>query len=83
MQAYWLVVRVLLTSPAGAAASQKWKIIYLQVLTTLRSSSLRSTSTLVWGEWKKSCAIKPWPEFVKGLFGGGLSRAMSYKLCGN
>ena len=33
MQAYWLVVRVLLTPPAEAAASQKWKIIYLQVLT--------------------------------------------------
>jgi hypothetical protein len=32
MQAYWLVVRVLLTPPAEAAASQKWKIIYLQVL---------------------------------------------------
>ena len=33
-QAYWLVVRVLLTPPAAAAAaaSQKWKIIYLQVL---------------------------------------------------
>jgi hypothetical protein len=29
MQAYWLVVRVLLTPPAAAAASQKWKIIYL------------------------------------------------------
>jgi len=28
-QAYWLVVRVLLTPPAEAAASQKWKIIYL------------------------------------------------------
>jgi len=27
-----LVVRVLLTPPAAAAASQKWKIIYLQVL---------------------------------------------------
>jgi len=27
MQAYWLVVRVLLTPPAEAAASQKWKII--------------------------------------------------------
>jgi hypothetical protein len=27
-----LVVRVLLTPPAEAAASQKWKIIYLQVL---------------------------------------------------
>jgi hypothetical protein len=27
-----LVVRVLLTTPAEAAASQKWKIIYLQVL---------------------------------------------------
>ena len=35
MQAYWLVVRVLLTPPAAAAASQKWKIIYLQVLRTL------------------------------------------------
>ncbi len=32
MQAYFLVVRVLLTPPAEAAASQKWKIIYLQVL---------------------------------------------------
>jgi len=32
MQDYWLVVRVLLTPPAAAAASQKWKIIYLQVL---------------------------------------------------
>jgi len=32
MQAYWLVVRVLLTPPAEATASQKWKIIYLQVL---------------------------------------------------
>ncbi len=32
MQAYWLVVRVLLTPPAEAAAGQKWKIIYLQVL---------------------------------------------------
>jgi len=32
MQAYWLVVQVLLTPPAEAAASQKWKIIYLQVL---------------------------------------------------
>jgi len=32
MQAYWLVVRVLLTPPAAAAASQKWKIIYFQVL---------------------------------------------------
>jgi len=31
-QAYWLVGRVLLTPPAEAAASQKWKIIYLQVL---------------------------------------------------
>ncbi|MCH7556227.1 MAG: hypothetical protein IIB56_02090 [Planctomycetes bacterium] len=31
-QAYWLVVRDLLTPPAEAAASQKWKIIYLQVL---------------------------------------------------
>ncbi len=38
-------------------------------LTTLRSSSQCSTSTLVWGKWKKSCAIKPWPEFVEGLFG--------------
>ncbi len=49
MQAYWLVVRVLLTPlearkekaltgltpPAEAAASQKWKIIYLQVLSNL------------------------------------------------
>ncbi len=35
MQAYWLVVRVLLTPPAEAAASQKWKIIYLQVLSQL------------------------------------------------
>jgi hypothetical protein len=33
-QAYWLVVRVLLTPPAKAAASQKWKIIYLQVLSS-------------------------------------------------
>ncbi len=32
MQAYWLVGRVLLTPPAEAAASQKWKIIYLHVL---------------------------------------------------
>ncbi|MFH1881990.1 MAG: hypothetical protein ABIL62_04685 [Planctomycetota bacterium] len=32
MQAYWLVVRVLLTPPAEAAAGQKWKIICLQVL---------------------------------------------------
>jgi hypothetical protein len=32
MQAYWLVVRVLLTPPAEAAAGQKWKIIYLQVI---------------------------------------------------
>jgi hypothetical protein len=31
-QAYWLVVRVLLTPPVEAAASQKWKMIYLQVL---------------------------------------------------
>jgi hypothetical protein len=31
-QAYWLVSRVLLTPPAEAAANQKWKIIYLQVL---------------------------------------------------
>ncbi len=31
-QDYWLVVRVLLTPPAAAAASQKWKIIYVQVL---------------------------------------------------
>ncbi len=31
-QAYWLVVRVLLTPPAEAAANQKWEIIYLQVL---------------------------------------------------
>jgi len=36
MQAYWLVVRVLLTPPAEAAASQKWKIIYLQVLSCER-----------------------------------------------
>jgi hypothetical protein len=35
MQAYWLVVRVLLTPPAEAAASQKWKIIYLKVLKAL------------------------------------------------
>jgi hypothetical protein len=35
MQAYWLVVRVLLTPPAEAAANQKWKIIYLQVLSQL------------------------------------------------
>ncbi len=34
MQAYFLAVRVLLTPPAEAAASQKWKIIYLQVLST-------------------------------------------------
>ncbi len=34
-QAYWLVVRVLLTPPAEAAASQKWKIIYLQVLSLI------------------------------------------------
>ncbi len=48
-QAYWLVVRVLLTPlearkekaltgltpPAKAAASQKWKIIYLQVLSII------------------------------------------------
>jgi hypothetical protein len=32
MQAYWLVVRILLTPPAEATASQKWKIIYLHVL---------------------------------------------------
>ncbi len=32
MQAYWWVVRILLTPPAEATASQKWKIIYLQVL---------------------------------------------------
>jgi len=32
MQAYWWVVRILLTPPAEAAASQKWKIIYLYVL---------------------------------------------------
>jgi len=36
-QAYWLVVRVLLTPPAAAAASQKWKIIYLQVLGTWKN----------------------------------------------
>jgi len=41
MQAYWLVGRVLLTPPAEAAASQKWKIIYLQVL-RLRPLRLRS-----------------------------------------
>ncbi len=35
MQAYWLVVRVLLTPPAEAEASQKWKIIYLQVLSVI------------------------------------------------
>jgi len=38
-QAYWLVVRVLLTPPAEAAASQKWKIIYLQVLTVAQAST--------------------------------------------
>jgi hypothetical protein len=32
MQAYWWVVRILLTPPAEATASQKWKIIYLHVL---------------------------------------------------
>jgi hypothetical protein len=35
MQAYWLVARVSLTPPPEAAASQKWKIIYLQVLMLL------------------------------------------------
>jgi len=39
-QAYWLVVRVLLTPPAEAAASQKWKIIYLQVLRFLWSRNI-------------------------------------------
>ncbi len=53
-QAYWLVVRVLLTPlenrkekaltgltpPAEAAASQKWKIIYLQVLRAVRVRSI-------------------------------------------
>jgi len=32
MQAYWLVVGVLVTVAAEAASSQKWKIIYFQVL---------------------------------------------------
>jgi len=40
MKAYWLVVRVLLTPPAEAAASQKWKIIYLQVLSSAGSALL-------------------------------------------
>ncbi len=39
MKAYWLIVRVLLTPPAEAAASQKWKIIYLQVLKTILPAS--------------------------------------------
>ncbi len=53
MQAYWLVVRVLLTPlearkekaltgltpPAEAAASQKWEITYLQVLRDRAGSS--------------------------------------------
>ena len=32
MQAYWWVGRILLTPPAEATASQKWKIISLHVL---------------------------------------------------
>jgi hypothetical protein len=45
MQDYWLVVRVLLTPPAEAAASQKWKIIYLQVLTTGKEIRFRFGSS--------------------------------------
>jgi len=37
MQAYWLVVRILLTPPAEAMAGQKWKIIYLHVLSLAMS----------------------------------------------
>ncbi len=42
MQAYWLVVRVLLTPPAAATASQKWKIIYLQVLNMMKAKGVLS-----------------------------------------
>jgi len=41
-QAYWLVVRVLLTPPAEAADSQKWKIIYLQVLNMMKTKGVLS-----------------------------------------
>jgi len=41
-QDYWLVVRVLLTPPAEAAASQKWKIIYLQVLNMMKAKGVLS-----------------------------------------
>ena len=48
MQAYWLVVRVLLTPPAEAEASQKWKIIYLQVLRTfVEESEILEFSNLI------------------------------------
>jgi len=43
-QAYWLVVRVLLTPPAEAAASQKWKIIYLQVLSDNKAMLVLSST---------------------------------------
>ncbi|GAF74959.1 unnamed protein product [marine sediment metagenome] len=46
MQAYWLVVRVLLTPPAEAAASQKWKIIYLQVLRVYIEDILESIAKI-------------------------------------
>jgi len=62
MQAYWLVVRVLLTPPAEAAASQKWKIIYLQVLTyddnALSASELELhiySLKLKWGRGVPKC----------------------------
>ncbi len=51
MQAYWLVARVLLRPPAEAAASQKWKIIYLQVLTCHPEAKPKSRPELVEGIW--------------------------------
>jgi hypothetical protein len=49
-QAYWLVVRVLLTPPAEAAASQKWKIICLQVLSYTITLSILTLPVKTCGE---------------------------------
>ncbi len=85
-QAYWLVVRVLLTPPAAAAASQEWKIIYLQVLRALelfreknrlpRGSNLGQAggNLCLWGPERFFSIVRnaqyTYPLFARALFFG-------------
>jgi len=68
MQAYWLVVRVLLTPPAEAAASQKWKFIYKSLL--LCEVVRYVTRAHLFGASGKSLVpSSPGLQFAEGLFG--------------